>query len=132
MINEGGEQRQSLTIIKDAVFGLSERDVESAIAEARENSKASMLATLTSGSSTEVLVRVRQIYDKAVALETSGVKQKELVSQLRQEFPGLEGLYWLLRKQPWGYRLGQAVTSAKTLEEEEAKYGPQSSDSGQS
>ena len=114
MADEFSEQRQAPAIIKGAQFGLSEQDAES--------------ATSTSGSPAEVLARVRQLYDRAVELEAAGTKKRELIGQLRQEFPEVESLYWLLRKQPWGYRLGQAVTAQKTLDEEEAKYGPQSSE----
>ncbi len=104
---------------------MSEQDVLLAIEEAKASSKDDMVATLTAGSPVEVLGSVRKMYDRGIEIETTGVGQKEMVRQLRGEFPNLEEYYWLLRKQSWGYRLGQMVFAQKMLDEEEKTYGPQ-------
>lgn len=105
-------------------FGLSEQNVLEAADDARESSKDHMVEALTSGSPTEVLATARRIYDTARELEARGISRKEMINAIRAEFPNVESMYWLLRKQPWGYLLGQAMFAAKMLEEEEAKYGP--------
>lgn len=126
MVDESDEQKQSNLLIKGE-FGLSDQHLQQALGEARTSSKDNMIAALTSASPAQILGTVRKIYDKTAELEASGISRKELIKQVQAEFPGIENMYWLLRKQPWGYRLGQAITAQKMLDEEEAKYGPQSS-----
>jgi len=123
MIDEIGKQKQPEKVVR-GVFGLSEQDVLRTIEEAKANDKGGMLTVLTSGTPLDVLRTAQSIYDKALEIEATGIERKEIIQQLRSEFPNIEEMYWLLRKQPWGYQLGQAIFAQKMLDEEDAKYGP--------
>lgn len=76
----------------------------------------------------EILTKMRKVYDRVRALESERETKDDLISHIRAEFPDIMDYYGLLRKTPkpgggWGARLGQAIGAAKLADEEKAMYG---------
>lgn len=58
------------------------------------------------------------IFEMGKALEDSGTTDLELAAKVEQEMPEVITIYDILRKNPWGYRLGQTVMAAAFLRHE--------------
>lgn len=83
------------------------------VAERALPKKEQDLQTLTRLSPREILAKIKGCYDRVVELTDTGLPKKEIITRIRAEFPDLFTYYTILRKEPWGYRLGQAIIDAK-------------------
>lgn len=59
----------------------------------------------------DILEIARAIFKRGQALEEAGATKEKVVSTIYEEIPQAEFMYQLLRKNPWGYRLGTAKTA---------------------
>jgi hypothetical protein len=59
-----------------------------------------------------ILGIARTIFERGQSLESSGLPTEEVVATLYEEVPDAEFMYQLLRKNDWGYRLGQTKMAA--------------------
>lgn len=65
-----------------------------------------------------ILEIVRSIFERGRALEATGVPALDVATTVEQEIPDTLTVYGILRKNPWGYRLGQLVMAAGTIRKE--------------
>ncbi|MCR4306111.1 MAG: hypothetical protein NUV73_03450 [Candidatus Daviesbacteria bacterium] len=131
------EDNSPSLIVGNSQFGLTQKDVINAVAElqskiaaARDllsdpdgrirkagysllSSQEKSLQALTSDTPEAILVKTKGIYDKAKALELSGISRKEIAIQISKASPEINNLYALTSTQDWGYHLGQEVKGLK-------------------
>ena len=122
-------------------FGFTEKDVTNAISEieqeiiymraetpdpddrlfggpeARLSKAENKLSALKSTAPKDMLEHLKTVHSRMLELASSGKPEAEQVHEMRISFPHLIDIYPLLRKKPWGYKLGQAVLSAMSLDE---------------
>jgi hypothetical protein len=134
---EGIERK--IPIIKTDEFGLDVQIVKGYIKEAQENLKQTRLSLkadhpkirewaqnslsdtervveiFTSTTPEDILNKVMRMYDRTQELGLSGIGSDEVARRIEEEFPDFGDYYGLLRKNPWGYRLGQAVFAVRAF-----------------
>ncbi|MBI4086326.1 MAG: hypothetical protein HY433_03770 [Candidatus Liptonbacteria bacterium] len=132
-LSEGKDQ----SLVGSDPFALAENDVLKAIEETRKSvdgfragledenekfksfsqkalpKKEQELQALTRLSPEEILEKLKGLYDKVVELTNANLPREEIIARIRTEFPDFADYYTILRQEPWGYRLGQAIFAEK-------------------
>ncbi|MFA6017545.1 MAG: hypothetical protein WC744_05680 [Patescibacteria group bacterium] len=128
---------KGLPIIKNDVFGLTEKDVKKILKETQIDLEATRKALSDNLSEREkeflgkhlpsveaqfralsappktVLAKTKYFYDRTAELGKQGMNEDLILDQLASEFSDIGAYYGLLRLKPWGYHLGQGVFASR-------------------
>lgn len=128
---------KGLPIIKNDVFGLTEKDVKKIFKESQTELEATRKALSGNLSEREkeflekhlpsvesqfkalsappktVLAKAKYFYDRTAELGKQGMNEDVIIDQLAIEFSDIGAYYGLLRLKPWGYHLGQGVFASR-------------------
>ncbi len=136
---------QDLPIIKNDEFSLTEQDVAIILKETQKDLKATIRALNKNPTGNEknfleshlksvkthlevlsapweiVLARTKHFYDRTTQLGNQGFNEEAMLDQLVDEFSDIDSYYGLIRKQSWGYRLGQGIYAKRVQQQIEKK-----------